>query len=265
MKITVFTSNQPRHLALIESLAEVADVIYAVQECNTVFPGQVNDFFKKSEVMQKYFQHVLAAEKEVFGKVRFLPENVRQVAIKSGDLNKLETSILAPSLQSDCYVVFGSSFIKEPLIGFLVGKKAYNIHMGVSPKYRGNSCNFWALYDGRPEYVGATIHLLTQGLDSGPILFHALPKSESVDGFVLGMKAVQAAHTGLIKFIQNGFKTEFSPVTQDKSLELRYTRNTDFTDQIASEYLLSKLHSAADIKSALEKRDMNEFIRPFLG
>ena len=53
MKITVFTSNQPRHISLIESLSKIADKVFAVQECNTIFPGEVDDFFKKSDVMQQ--------------------------------------------------------------------------------------------------------------------------------------------------------------------------------------------------------------------
>ena len=77
-------------------------------------------------------------------------------------------------LDSDLYIIFGSSFIKGDLIDFLIEKKAINIHMGVSPYYRGADCNFWALNDNNPHLVGATIHLISKNLDSGPILFHAL-------------------------------------------------------------------------------------------
>ena len=69
MKITVFTCNQPRHLSLISALAKVADEVFAIQECVTVFPGTVADFYRKSDVMQAYFSRVIAAEKEVFGSV----------------------------------------------------------------------------------------------------------------------------------------------------------------------------------------------------
>ena len=82
MKITVFTSNQPRHIHLLKKLAGIAETVYAVQECNTVFPGQVKDFFNNSEVMQQYFQRVMQAEKNIFGQVSFLPSNVKSLAIK---------------------------------------------------------------------------------------------------------------------------------------------------------------------------------------
>src|SRR5215213_7217249 len=89
MTITVFTSNQPRHIALIESLAKIATRVCAIQECNTIFPGQVEDFFRKSPVMQDYFSRVIAAEHEVFGRTRLLPPNVRSMSMKMGDLSRV--------------------------------------------------------------------------------------------------------------------------------------------------------------------------------
>jgi folate-dependent phosphoribosylglycinamide formyltransferase PurN len=241
MKITVFTSNQPRHLSLVRSLATAADVVFAVHECNTLFPGQVEDFFHKTPVMQTYFQHVIDAERSVFGDVAFSPSNVRYLSMKSGDLNRVSRDVLQEALAADIFVVFGASYIKGWLIDELVSRGAINIHIGVSPYYRGNSCNFWALYDMRPNLVGSTIHLLSSGLDSGPILFHALPKPGAVEPFELGMRAVRAAHLGLLQAIKSGALATYKPVLQDRGQELRYTRNRDFNDAVAEEYLARKL------------------------
>ncbi len=264
MKITVFTSNQPRHLALIESLSTVCDEVFAVQESNTVFPGKVEDFFRRSETMQEYFQRVINAESHVFGHPRFTPTRARSLVIKSGDLNMLGMDVLAPALSSDLFVVFGSSFIKGPLCDYLVEHRAYNIHMGLSPYYRGNSCNFWALYDQKPEYVGATVHMLSKGLDSGPMLFHALPQAETEsDPFVIGMLAVRSAHEGLVCSIRSGQLLEMEPVAQDKNLEIRYTRNRDFTDDVASRYL-ANLPKREELLEGLRRRDTSKLLRPFI-
>ena len=263
MKITVFTSNQPRHISLIEGLASIADEVFAIQECNTVFPGQVNDFFKRTNIMQEYFAHVISAEKIIFGDLRFVPENVRSISLKSGDLNKLDCKVLSRAFDSDFYIIFGSSFIKGSLCDFLVAKNALNIHMGISPYYRGSSCNFWALYDQKPDYVGATIHLLSKGLDSGPILFHAIPKAQAVDPFVLGMMAVRSAHRGIISAIRDKEIFKMESVSQNKGLEIRYTRNSDFNDEIASKYL-SAPPSPAEIYAALESRNSNLLLRPYI-
>jgi methionyl-tRNA formyltransferase len=159
--------------------------------------------------------------------------------------------------------VFGSSFIKGELIDFLVENKAINIHMGLSPYYRGSSCNFWALYDDKPDYVGATIHMLSKGLDSGPMLFHAIPMAEKVTPFVLGMKAVRAAHFGLVNTIENGRIFKMKSMQQDKDLEIRYTKNIDFNDKVASLYLESS-HSKNDVYSSLLQRDSSVLLNPFI-
>lgn len=261
MKITVFTSNQPRHLHLIERLAEVADEVYAIQECSTIAPGSVQDFYQKSAVMQEYFGHVIAAERNVFGEPRILKGNINHMAVRMGDLNLLSLESFGDALNSDIYVVFGASYIKGDLVDHLVANNAYNIHMGMSPYYRGHSTNFWALYDNRAQYVGATIHMLTKGLDSGPILFHALPKAEAVEPFLLGMKSVKAAHLALVAKIADRTLATIEAVPQDKSLQLRYSKGAEFTDEIAQEYL-SRLASPEEIHRQLQSSDPIEFVAP---
>ena len=124
------------------------------------------------------------------------------------DLNSLDRNQLSDALQSDVYVVFGASYIKGWLIDFLVEHRAINIHMGLSPYYRGSSCNFWALYDNNPSYVGATIHLLSKGLDSD-MLFHCVPKLHSEDTpFDFTMRSVLVAQQGLVSAVNS---TSFLP------------------------------------------------------
>ena len=238
MKITVLTSNQARHLHLVSQLSKVCDECYSVLECTTVFPGQTEDFFKKSEVMQEYFRNVQLSEQKFFGINSFSPSNSRSISLKSGDLNKVTREVLEPALSSDYYIVFGSSYIKGWLIEELVSKGAINIHMGVSPYYRGSSCNFWASRDGNYHLVGSTIHKLSKGLDSGDILFHALPTVDECSNiFDFTMKSVRAAHRSLVQRISDGSINNIASEKQDKSLELRYTKNAEFNDAVAKDFL----------------------------
>ena len=163
---------------------------------------------------------------------------MKTIAIKSGDLNLLSDVQLGNALSSDLFVVFGASYIKGWLIDFLVDKKAINIHMGLSPYYRGSSCNFWAMYDGNPSYVGATVHMLSKGLDSGDMLFHCVPKFQDSDSlFDFTMRSVLVAQEGLVQTVKDGRIFSMSSVQQDKSLEVRYTKNNEFTDDVAREFL----------------------------
>lgn len=264
MKITVFTSNQPRHLALLRSLSKIADKVYGIQEGTTVFPGEVKDRYDNSPVMKEYFEHVRASEKEVFGEVGFLPENVLQLSLRAGDLKYMTLEQMKEALDSDVYVVFGSGFIKGDLIKFLVEKKAINLHMGVSPYFRGASCNFWAAYDGYPELVGATIHMLSEKLDAGDMLYHALPKPQEADPFVLGMLAVKAAQDSLVERIGNGELFKIKGQVQDPSGEIRYSRNADFDDKVAEDYLKNRM-SPAEVKERLLARDLSMLKDPYIG
>lgn len=262
MKITVFTSNQPRHLALVNKLASVSDTTYAILECNTVFPGKVQDFFKKSDVMKCYFENVMEAENSLYGDISFSKNNVKSLSIKSGDLNLLNKEQLQEALSSDLYVVFGASYIKGWLIDHLVNHKAINIHMGLSPYYRGSSCNFWALYDSKPEYVGSTIHLLSKGLDSGPMLYHAVPNLKNSNPFEFTMKSVEAAQQSLVERISTKQIFEFIPHNQDKTQEIRYTRNSDFTDSVAEEFLNRSLKNS-DIANLINEATKPSLLLPF--
>ena len=256
--ITVFTSNQPRHLGLVIELSKVYEKVYAIIECNTVRPGEVKDFFDKSEIMKSYFSQVMRSEREIFGEISFLPKNVSPLILKMGDLNKIHIDVISNSLNSENFVVFGSSFIKGDLIDFLVKKKCLNIHMGVSPYYRGTDCNFWALYDGNPHLVGATIHYISEGLDSGPILYHAICAYDKSDPFFFTMSSVKSAFFSLVERVKNQSIFTYGPILQDKSHEIRYSKRIDFNDQVIKNFLNKKI----DLQS--KKFDLNLLKDPFV-
>jgi hypothetical protein len=264
MKVTVFTSNSSRHTSLVEALADICDEIFVVTESVTVVPGQVEDLYRRSAVMEDYFRRVIEAEQMVFGRPRFLPQQARVLPIRLDDLNRLDLGDLAPALRSDAYIVFGASYIKPPLVDALTERSAVNVHMGVSPYYRGSSCNFWALSDGHPELVGATIHRLTRGLDSGPIMLHALPAAARYEPFRLGMEAVRAAHLALVDHLARDTLMSLEVIDQDRSKEIRYARTADFTDEVATEYL-SRALSPEVVYERLATRRPEDYWNPFVA
>ena len=237
MKITLFTSNKNRHNYLINLLSNISDELFVIQECGTVFPGIVPDHYPASEIMKKYFEHVNYAQSKIFGNsyINSLSKNIKILPILSGDLNKCSLSFLSDFLKSDIYVVFGSSFIKGELIDYLVKQNTINIHMGISPYYRGTDCNFWSLYDNNPHLSGATIHMLSKGLDSGPILYHAMSNIKS-DPFVYTMSTVKSAFHSIAERIKDESIFEFKPVMQDKLKEVRYSKKIEFNEEVIKDF-----------------------------
>jgi methionyl-tRNA formyltransferase len=69
-------------------------------------------------------------------------------------------------------IVFFSGYSHIVKIQYLkhITYGVYNIHFGTLPQFRGPSPVFWQLRKGGPE-IGLAIHVLTDRLDSGPIIW----------------------------------------------------------------------------------------------
>ena len=85
--ITVFTSNQPRHVSLIKELSKVCDKVFAIIESNTVHPGKVNDL--RNLILCRIILKKLLNQKIKFSEI--VP-----LIIKMGDLNKLRLCLINP-------------------------------------------------------------------------------------------------------------------------------------------------------------------------
>ena len=127
------------------------------------------------------------------------------------------------------------------LVDFLISQKAINIHAGVSPYYRGTDCNFWALYDDNPHLVGATIHLLSKGLDSGSMLYHAMSNIKT-NPFEYTMSTVKAAFHSIAKRIENKSIFEIKPIIQNKENEIKYSKKIEFNDEVVKSFLSKKIN-----------------------
>lgn len=240
MKITLLTANSRRHNYFINLLSNICDELFVIQEARTIFPGLIKAERNKSKILDNYFKKVSLAEKKIFGESYIKSKNVKILPLRMGDLNNCSIKFLRDFLKSDYYIVFGSSYIKGKLVDFLIKNKAVNIHMGVSPYYRGTDCNFWALYDNNPHLVGATIHLLSKGLDSGPILYHAMPSSKK-NVFEYTMSSVKSAFHSLADRIKHKKLFKYKPENQNKLKEIRYSKLEEFDDFVIKKFNKKKI------------------------
>ena len=260
MKITLITSNQNRHKYLTNLLSNISTELFVIQEKKNFLDSHLNK--KKisiSKLRKNYFKKVVEAENKIFGTNVILEPKIKEImSIEMGQLNKIPLIELDLFLKSDIYVIFGSSFLKGELIDFLIKNKALNIHMGVSPYYRGTDCNFWALYDENPHLVGATIHYISKGLDSGPILYHAISNDYKDDCFTYTMSTVKSAFVSLVERIKKKSIFNSEPIIQNRNNEIKYSKKVDFNDQVIQIFLDKK------IKLNSKKFDLNLFKDPFI-
>jgi methionyl-tRNA formyltransferase len=104
------------------------------------------------------------------------PELLRIVPSHNGK----ECEALLKEVRPDIIAVYGTAVIKPHIIK-LAGVRALNMHTGISPRYRGSDTVFWPLYNEEPEWIGVTVHVLDEGIDSGPIIYTGRPEIDDED------------------------------------------------------------------------------------
>jgi methionyl-tRNA formyltransferase len=89
---------------------------------------------------------------------------------------------LLQQLQPGIVVVNGTRIISKKILQ-CTNAIFINMHVGITPFYRGSHGGYWALYNKDPENFGTTIHLVDAGVDTGAILQQAFIKPAKEDNF----------------------------------------------------------------------------------
>jgi len=93
----------------------------------------------------------------------------RPVFLPKGDVNAEEYTTEIIDSAPDLLIAYGCSIIREPLLSAFAGR-FLNVHLGLSPYYRGSGTNYWPLVNGEPELVGATFMHIDAGVDTGEVI-----------------------------------------------------------------------------------------------
>jgi methionyl-tRNA formyltransferase len=96
-------------------------------------------------------------------------------------VNSPEAIRAVAAARPDALLVFGTSIVGPETLG-LPRDLAFNLHTGMSPRYRGTDCAFWPVVNGEPQWVGATVHECTADVDGGAIFAVARAEWRPDDG-----------------------------------------------------------------------------------
>jgi len=101
--------------------------------------------------------------------VQTVSDQSQPVFIRKGDINLPQHVEAIHDLQPDLIIAYGCSIIRSSLLDEFEGRFV-NIHLGLSPWYRGSGTNFWPLVNNEPELVGVTFMHIDAGVDTGRII-----------------------------------------------------------------------------------------------
>ena len=180
MRVGILTSVDTRHRYFVNTLRARVDVVAIGYEQTGYHPADTapKDLSPvEARIVADHFADRDRQEATFFGHdAEFVRPSAACGAfrIEAGSLNTKDTCERLTSADVETVVVYGTNLIKPPLLGQWP-RRMINMHLGLSPYYRGTATNFYPLLNEEPEYVGATIHLIDAGIDSGAIVHHARP------------------------------------------------------------------------------------------
>ena len=199
MRILILTSTFRRHNFVINTIAAAHDVVGVWQEVKSFQPLRYASTADEEAVIADHFAARDAAEATYFtGHERpRLSRGTVHRQIPAAAINDAVEVARMEACRPDVVAVFGTGLLGQGIIDRF-GGRILNIHLGLSPYYRGAGTNFWPLVNREPEYVGATILYLDAGIDTGPIVGHVRPDVAREDGpHDIGNKSIVAAAQGL--------------------------------------------------------------------
>jgi len=144
---------------------------------------------------------------------------------------------LLNKLNPDYIVLGGSRILKEPVIN-TVKKGILNSHPALLPKYQGLDCVSWSILNNDP--VGATVHFIDKGIDSGPIILQeSIDYSDCNSLIEVRIKAMKKCADLMLKSLIGLKFGTLIPIKQDSSLGENHRAMTNEEFDLVEKKLIS--------------------------
>lgn len=183
MRIIILTANSLRH-DYIRKTFGISKQIQVLKSYLEEKKGQyLEDARNNGEKIRIFhLEQRILSEHDYFAPfTNTVPDWTNPSRIPFGSINERQYFNEIVELNPDLIVVYGSSLLKDPLLSKYDGR-ILNVHLGLSPYYRGGGTNFWALVNNEPEYVGATFMYIDAGVDTGEIIHQLRARVHPNDG-----------------------------------------------------------------------------------
>ena len=182
-RVVVLTGSELRHDFMRMAIASGDEVDVVRSYCESTTGSALEQAYESgSEIRIRHLERRANVEDDFFGPfVRLAPDRSNPVEIPRGDITDRQYYEEITELDPDLLVAYGCSLIDDPLLSAFEGR-FLNLHLGLSPYYRGTGTNFWPLVNGEPEYVGGTFMHIDEGVDTGDIIHQLRARIHEGDG-----------------------------------------------------------------------------------
>lgn len=181
-KILIFSGNHPRHIFINKTFLEYDfDVSLVLMKRENLIPNYENNINNVDDLnIKRHFNERYIKEKSFFGifesndEIKNIYNNCNVLECEPESLNTNKVKKFVQDFSPDFVFIFGTNIIKDPIIRILP-ENTINLHLGLSPWYRGSATLFWPFYFLQPQYAGSTFHKIVVEPDAGDILHQCVP------------------------------------------------------------------------------------------
>lgn len=234
-KVVILTGNEMRHdffrmlLASYQSVEVLKSYCEVTKDVSKALMGHSDEITDERE---KHLNLRLQTESDFFGSfVENVIDRSNPSLIVKGEINNPLYVTKIINMNPDLIIAYGCSIITSDLLAFFKGR-FINIHLGLSPYYRGSATNFWPFVNKELACVGVTFMHIDEGVDTGEIIHQqraVMHKTDSIHS--IGCRLIKDMTLSCIKIIERfpvRMPHHISRPTPD--VPLRFCRKRDFTE-----------------------------------
>lgn len=233
-RIVIITGNELRHDFFRKYIASETDVVVLKSYCEV--PAK-NLAQKMQEDENSAFrkEHLMMREQTEFDFFQVfcqkITDNSNPEFLTKGLINAEEKVNEIINLNPDIIISYGSSIIQAPLIHHFQ-KRFINIHLGLSPYYRGSGTNFFPFVNNEIACVGVTFMHIDAGIDTGEIIHQIRPTISYGDNLhQIGNRLIQQMTEVSVKLIHNFENTVAITPIKIHSEREKYYKKIDFSEE----------------------------------
>ena len=208
-KIIIITSNALRHQFFSEQICRKFDVKEVFIEGDFTKNNYFNSF--SDDIVKRHFELRHNSELDFFFDNYDLLYT-KSIIVEKGYVSTASFLKRLKKVQPELIVTYGCSIIRGPILD-IFKDKIINIHLGISPYYKGSGTNFHALVNNDFKYFGYSIIFMNEKIDDGEIIHQRQADYFEHDTpHTLGNRLIKKMTFDTIKLIEN-----FNRITRKKS------------------------------------------------
>ena len=265
-KIILITGSELRHEFFRKYLSSINEIKVLSTYCES-HTGNLTDYVDKENIIgdirKQHLQTRSLYEKDFFEVFcETIDDKSNPIFIERGSINQKDIVSKIINLNPDLIVSYGCSIIRSELLSYFKGR-FINIHLGLSPYYRGSGTNYWPFVNNELHFVGTTFMHIDEGVDTGDIIHQIRAIMTHGDNIhQVGNRLIKDSVMECAKLIRCFNKLEIQNPIKVKKLETKYYKKKDFTEESLR---LAQINlSQGIIEKYIENRDKIENRYPII-